>query len=65
MITAAPVKVEKGDILILHTGYHRYYEGCPQQDLVRYFCMHPGGKLRSSNGCSTCRSNGSASIAVG
>jgi len=44
-ITAAPVKVEKGDILILHTGYHRYYEGCPQQDLVRYFCMHPGGKL--------------------
>jgi kynurenine formamidase len=45
MITAAPVKVEEGDILILHTGYHRYYEGCPQQDLVRYFCMHPGGKL--------------------
>src|SRR5262245_6970075 len=45
MITSAPVKVEKGDILILHTGYHRYYEGCAQQDLVRYFCMHPGGKL--------------------
>ena len=29
---------------MLHTGYHRYYEGQPQQDLVRYFCMHPGGR---------------------
>ena len=45
MITSADVKVEQGDILILHTGYHRYYEGRPQQDLVRYFCMHPGGKM--------------------
>ena len=45
MIISAPVKVEKGDILILHTGYHHYYEGCAKQDLVRYFCMHPGGKL--------------------
>jgi kynurenine formamidase len=45
MITSAPVKVEKGDILILHTGYHQYYEGRPKQDLVRSFCLHPGGKL--------------------
>ena len=45
MIMNAPVKVEKGDILIIHTGWHRYYEGMPQQDLVRYFCMHPGGKM--------------------
>ncbi|MDZ7677770.1 MAG: cyclase family protein, partial [Acidimicrobiales bacterium] len=37
------VEVKKGDILIIHTGYHRYYQGQPQQDLVRYFCMHPGG----------------------
>jgi kynurenine formamidase len=44
MITAN-AEVEKGDILIIHTGYHRYYEGQPQQDLVRYFTMHPGGKL--------------------
>ena len=43
MITSANVKVEKGDILILHTGYHRYYEGRREQDLVRYFCLHPGG----------------------
>ncbi|MEF2070593.1 cyclase family protein [Consotaella aegiceratis] len=45
MIEAAPVEVKEGDILILHTGWHRYWEGQPQQDLVRYFCMHPGGKI--------------------
>ena len=45
MLEAAPVEIKEGDILILHTGYHRYYEGQPQQDLVRYFCMHPGGKM--------------------
>jgi kynurenine formamidase len=44
MIESTGVKIQKGDILMLHTGYHRYYEGQPQQDLVRYFCMHPGGK---------------------
>jgi kynurenine formamidase len=43
MLTAN-VEIEKGDILIIHTGYHRYWEGKPQQDLVRYFTMHPGGK---------------------
>lgn len=44
MLENAAVEVKDGDILILHTGYHRYYEGRPQQDLVRYFCYHPGGK---------------------
>lgn len=44
MLTAN-VEIEKGDILIIHTGWHRYWEGQPQQDLVRYFSMHPGGKL--------------------
>jgi kynurenine formamidase len=39
------VAIEKGDILIIHTGWHRHYEGQPQQDLVRYFCMHPGGGM--------------------
>jgi kynurenine formamidase len=43
MIEQAPVEVRDGDILIIHTGWHRYWEGRPQQDLVRYFCMHPGG----------------------
>jgi kynurenine formamidase len=45
MIEDAPVDVKEGDILILHTGWHRYWEGQSQQDLVRYFCMHPGGKF--------------------
>lgn len=37
------MEIKKGDILILHTGFHRYFQGQPQQDLTRYFCMHPGG----------------------
>ncbi|MDA8309559.1 MAG: cyclase family protein [Actinomycetota bacterium] len=37
------VEVKRGDILIIHTGFHRYFQGAPKQDLVRYFCMHPGG----------------------
>ena len=37
------VEVRRGDILIIHTGFHRYYQGQPEQDLVRYFTMHPGG----------------------
>ncbi len=45
MIEAAPVEIRDGDILMIHTGWHRYWEGQPQQDLVRYFCMHPGGGI--------------------
>ncbi|MDH3189798.1 MAG: cyclase family protein [Acidimicrobiia bacterium] len=44
MLENADVEIREGDILILHTGWHQYYEGQPKQDLVRYFCMHPGGK---------------------
>jgi kynurenine formamidase len=42
MITSSGADIRDGDILILHTGWHRYYEGQEQQDLVRYFCYHPG-----------------------
>jgi kynurenine formamidase len=42
MIESAGADIRAGDIVILHTGWHRYYEGQPQQDLVRYFCYHPG-----------------------
>jgi kynurenine formamidase len=45
MLEQAPVEIRDGDILIIHTGWHRYWEGQPKQDLVRYFCMHPGGGL--------------------
>jgi kynurenine formamidase len=37
------VEVKKGDIIIIHTGWHQYYQGQQKQDLVRYFTMHPGG----------------------
>jgi len=45
MIEATGADIREGDILILHTGWHRYYEGQKQQDLVRYFCFHPGPNL--------------------
>jgi len=45
MIESSGAEIRDGDILILHTGWHRYYEGQRQQDLVRYFCYHPGPNL--------------------
>jgi kynurenine formamidase len=45
MIESSGVEIRDGDILILHTGWHRHYEGQKQQDLVRYFCFHPGPNL--------------------
>jgi len=35
--------VREGDILIYHTGYHRYFNGNPEEDEERYFLRHPGG----------------------
>ena len=35
--------VREGDILIYHTGYHRYFNGGPEEDEERYFLRHPGG----------------------
>jgi len=37
------VDVRPGDILIYHTGYHKYYNGRPEEDEERYFLRHPGG----------------------
>ena len=45
MIESAGADIREGDILILHTGWHQHYEGQPQQDLVKYFCYHPGPNL--------------------
>jgi kynurenine formamidase len=45
MIENSGAEIRDGDILILHTGWHRHYEGQKQQDLVRYFCYHPGPNL--------------------
>jgi kynurenine formamidase len=45
MIESTGADIRTGDIVILHTGWHRYYEGQSQQDLVRYFCYHPGPNI--------------------
>jgi len=37
------MEVKKGDILIYHTGYHRYFNGGGEEDEERYFLRHPGG----------------------
>ena len=45
IIESSGADIREGDILILHTGWHKHYEGRPQQDLVKYFCYHPGPSL--------------------
>ena len=37
------IEVRKGDILLYNTGYHRFYNGSPEEDEERYFLRHPGG----------------------
>ncbi|HEY4278545.1 MAG TPA: cyclase family protein [Conexibacter sp.] len=37
------MEVREGDILIYHTGYHRYFNGNEAEDEERYFLRHPGG----------------------
>lgn len=37
------MQVRDGDILIYCTGFHRFYNGCAEEDEIRYFCKHPGG----------------------
>jgi len=43
------IKIERGDILVIHTGYHRFYPanwtascGPIEPDETRYFIKHPG-----------------------
>jgi kynurenine formamidase len=45
MITSR-MEVKKGDILVYNTGYHRYFNGGPEEDEERYFLRHPGGDRR-------------------
>jgi kynurenine formamidase len=40
------MEVKKGDILIYHTGWHRYFNGGAEEDEERYFLRHPGGDRR-------------------
>src|SRR3569833_1380586 len=45
IIESAGADIREGDFLILLTGWLKHYEGQPQQDLVKYFCYHPGPSL--------------------
>ena len=45
MITSR-MEVKKGDILIYHTGWHKYFNGGEEEDEERYFLRHPGGDRR-------------------
>ncbi len=44
------VAVQKGDILIINTGYHRYAWDQPEADELRYFVKHPGPGRDSTSG---------------
>jgi len=43
------IDVKKGDILIYHTGWMRYYTGGPDMNEETYMCKHPGGYLEMAN----------------
>ncbi len=45
------VEVKKGDILIIHTGFHKYYVGDRDPDEVAYFYKHPGPDWEFRNWC--------------
>jgi arylformamidase len=46
------VEVREGDILIIHTGYHRYaFDQGSTADDVRYFCKHPGPNKEFAQWC--------------
>jgi kynurenine formamidase len=37
------IEVSKGDVVVFHTGWHRYFNGGRDEDEERYFLRHPGG----------------------
>jgi kynurenine formamidase len=41
-ILMSGAEVKEGDILVIHTGYHRFQWGRAGADTVRYFFRHPG-----------------------
>jgi len=45
------VEVREGDILLIHTGYHRYGWDQPKADEVRYMVKHPGPDLEFAEWC--------------
>ncbi|MGB2896241.1 MAG: cyclase family protein [Anaerolineales bacterium] len=45
------VEVREGDILIIHTGYHRYGWDQPIADEIRYMVKHPGPDREFAEWC--------------
>jgi kynurenine formamidase len=45
------VEVREGDILIIHTGYHRYGWDQPSADEIRYMVKHPGPDREFADWC--------------
>jgi arylformamidase len=45
------VDIKAGDILIIHTGYHRYGWDQPRADEVRYMVKHPGPDREFAEWC--------------
>ena len=43
--------VQKGDILIINTGYHKYAWDQPEADEERYMLRHPGPTKEFSDWC--------------
>jgi kynurenine formamidase len=37
------IEVKKGDILLYHTGWSRFFNGGAEEDEERYYLRHPGG----------------------
>jgi kynurenine formamidase len=42
----AKMEIRKGDIVVVHTGWHHYYTHGDRPDETKYFCRHPGGSVR-------------------
>ncbi|MDW8084158.1 MAG: cyclase family protein [Candidatus Caldarchaeum sp.] len=47
----AGLEIKPDDILIIHTGYHRYAWCGPEPDEVRYMCKHPGPTAEFARWC--------------
>jgi len=51
------ITIERGDVLVIHTGYHRFYPsnwtancGPIEPDETRYFIKHPAQRASSRSG---------------
>lgn len=48
---ASGFEIKPRDIVIIHTGYHKYAWYQPQADSIRYFTKHPGPNAAFSKWC--------------